>query len=326
MDAFTLVKVASALWAQRQTAQERDRFEQLVAGVDAKVDAVLESPLHQGMSRLQLAAAAEPLMRDTLLDEARQKFDDAASQPAIEQPKRAGAAFLVAACLLEAGHKQAAAGAMTRALQLTDSWLVDVHHVAFETTYGSEHDPMYLRLDEATRAADSVLALAEHLDVDVPGISEQVNLLQLPTLSANRAAVGSGSDRFRPAPGPEACDFLDYVEPSKLASVWHRLRPALADDSSVRWFCRAGALRLLGTADHVVAYHPDGLKEGRGVRFRLRYGAISEIDTATGAASIRLICGGDHGHCVHDLDLNDWITEDVVGRLRLSVESARLPG
>lgn len=121
-----------------------------------------------------------------------------------------------------------------------------------------------------------------------------------------------------PPPGPDACDYLGGVGPGKLASVWHRLRPELADDAEVLWFCRAKHLRLLGTHDHVVAYHPDGLKGNHGLRFRIKYSAISTVDATTRAASLRLHCAGDHGRCTHDLDLDGSIAEAVIMRLRAS--------
>jgi hypothetical protein len=78
-------------------------------------------------------------------------------------------------------------------------------------------------------------------------------------------------------------------------------------------------LRLLGTREHLVAYHPDGLKEGRGLRFRIKHSAIESVDETTDSATVRIYCAGSHGVCTHDLDLDWLVSDNVIARLRASI-------
>ena len=256
MDPYTVAMIAqSALrLLMDDEADFRKRVEEALRDLKAEVEGLVLAPFDEGIHLLQQASVAEGDRRMRLVEAAQSKFSDAAARSGTPEKARGWSRLLSGLCWLALNERKLALADLASARRHADETLETQRRLAFGTPYGSEGDPMWKRLDEAA----AFTALVHRLEA--AAVSEAV--LPLAELTAE-PALG-----LPPAPGRNDCAFIGGYGPSKLGSVWHRLREHLGDDPSAQWFTEATDLRLLATERHLIVYSPNEIEQDGSIRLR----------------------------------------------------------
>lgn len=318
MTLLDCARAAAAVFGAAQNHQRNKLLEELETAIEqlrAEVGDLTLAPWDEGLALLRQASVAGDTRRLELLGQARLKLSDAAARRGVPTVLRAEAAGLTALTWLAEQELPLATHQAEVALEQARLHLAEVEHVAFQTSYGQEANPMWVRLDAARSLVLQLEVLSDRLRT---GIATEAPSLELDSGTREDLAhrLLPAVPAAPPAPDRSQCTFIGSSSELKLGSVWHRLRPFLeGDDFPLRWFTSMSDPRLLATRTSLIAYHPDELKGGRGVRRRIPITHLTVEGTGRDWLTDYVVLRSDdpatQGH--HRVNLG---SQDVVSALR----------